>query len=117
MKIYASEKDIQDTILEWLAIVKIFHYRQNTGAFSKEYIRKRDGVKKRSFIRFGHPGASDIVCVVKGLYIAIEVKDHKGKQSEDQIAFQRSVEAAGGHYLLVRSLDEVKMFFKVLYSK
>lgn len=112
----ASEKEIQDSILQWLAIVKIFHYRQNTGAFSKEYTRKRDGVTKMSFIRFGYPGASDIVCVAKGFYIAIEVKDETGKQSPDQVEFQRRIEEEGGFYILARSLDDVINFFKVFYK-
>lgn len=112
----ASEKEIQDSILQWLAIVKIFHYRQNTGAFRKDYTRKSDGVKKTSFIRFGTPGASDIVCVVKGFYIAIEVKDHKGKQDPDQVEFQKALERSGGYYILARSLEDVINFFKVFYQ-
>lgn len=110
-----KEKQIQDSILEWLTMVKIFHYRQNTGAFAREYTRK-DGSQGRGFVKFGTKGASDIVCVVKGHYIAIEVKDHKGKQSEDQKEFQRAVEEAGGTYVLVRSLDEVRVFFQGFYN-
>ena len=112
----ASEKQIQDSILQWLTVVKIFHYRQNTGAFRKDYTRKRDGVTKTSFIKFGTPGASDIVCVVKGFYIAIEVKDHKGKQDPDQLEFQKALEKSGGYYILARSLEDVMNFFKVFYQ-
>lgn len=104
----ASEKQIQDSILQWLSLMKIFHYRQNTGALKTE---------KGSFVRFGVPGATDIVCIALGIYIGIEVKDHKGKQSELQKEFQRAVEAAGGVYLLVRSLEEVQGFFKGFYNK
>lgn len=110
----ASEKEIQDSIIQWLTIVKIFHYRQNTGGMLKEYTRK-DGSTSKSMVRFGVKGASDIVCVVKGMYIAIEVKDHKGKQSPDQVEFQRALEAEGGRYILVRSLDEVMSFFHQFY--
>lgn len=112
----ASEKQIQDSIIQWLGLKKIFHYRQNTGAFRKDYTRKRDGVTKTSFVKFGTPGASDIVCVVKGFYIAIEVKDHKGKQDPDQVEFQKSLEKSGGYYILARSLEDVMNFFKVFYQ-
>ena len=111
----ASEKQIQDSILQWLSIVKVFHYRQNTGGMLKEYTRK-NGTVGKSMIRFGTPGASDIVCVAKGFYIAIEVKDEKGKQSPDQVEFQRQLEKEGGYYILARSLDDVINFFKVFYQ-
>lgn len=112
----ASEKQIQDSILQWLTVVKIFHYRQNTGSFSKDYTRKRDGVTKTSYVKFGTPGATDIVCVVLGSYIGIEVKDHKGKQDPDQVEFQRALEYSGGYYILARSLDDVIEFFKIFYK-
>lgn len=103
----ASEKQIQDSIIDWLSASGIFHYRQNTGAFSKEYTRKRDGKVRRSFVRFGTPGATDIVAVYSGVYIGIEVKDKDGKMSEDQENFKYALEKSGGVYLLVRSIEEV----------
>lgn len=112
----ASEKQIQDSILQWLGLKKIFHYRQNTGATMSEYTRKSDGVTKKRMIRFGTKGASDIVAVALGYYIAIEVKDHKGVQDEDQVEFQRAIEKAGGKYILVRSLEEVEKYFKDFFN-
>jgi hypothetical protein len=38
----------------------------------------------------------------------IEVKNAKGKQSEDQEKFQNRVESMGYSYFLVRSLQEFK---------
>lgn len=110
----ATEKQIQDSILEWLNANGIFNYRQNTGAFSKEYTRKRDGKVKRSFVRFGTPGATDIVAVYNGVYIGIEVKDNDGKMSEDQENFRYALCRAGGIYLLVRSIDDVITSFNSL---
>ena len=94
-----SEKDIQRAILDWLAVHRIFHYRQNTGGF-------RDS--QNHFYRFGHVGAPDIVAVVDGRYVGIEVKGPKGRQREEQKQFQQDLERAGGVYVLARGLEEVE---------
>jgi hypothetical protein len=54
----------------------------------------------RRFMRFGSAGSPDIVCVIGGQYIGIEVKRKGGKQSEAQKEFQASLETAGGEYCL-----------------
>ena len=92
------EKYIQKQITDFLILQKIFFYRNNTGGFSRE-----DG----HFYRFGVVGAPDLILVIDGKYIGVEVKNKKGVQSPAQIVFQKALEAAGGIYLLVRSLDEL----------
>lgn len=94
----AKEKDIQRACLDWLAAKRYFFYRQNTGA-----VKTPEG----RFFRFGANGSPDIVVVRKGQYVGIEVKGPKGKQSEAQVAFQKDLEAAGGKYLLVHSIEEL----------
>lgn len=94
-----SESDIQKAILDYLCARRIFHYRNNTGAAKMQNGR---------FVSFGIKGAPDIVCVHKGKYIGIEVKSEKGKQSDEQKAFQKALEFAGGIYILARSLDDVR---------
>lgn len=91
------EQNIQASILDYLAKRQIFHYRQNTGAFKRD-----DG----HFYRFGSKGAPDIVCVIHGRYVGIEVKTPKGKLSEDQVEFHRQILKAGGIVFTVRSLDQ-----------
>lgn len=92
------ESDLQKLILDWLAVRVIFHYRQNTGAF-----KNKDG----GFYRFGTKGAPDIIAVIKGQYVGIEVKGPKGKQSDDQKVFQHRLQGAGGKYILAYSLEDV----------
>jgi hypothetical protein len=75
--------------------------RNNSGAFKRE-----DG----HFYRFGALGSPDIVCVIKGQFVGIEVKAPKGKQSEHQKEFQRNLEADGGKYVLAYSLEDVITF-------
>ena len=55
----------------------------------------------------GNPaGTADILGVVNGRPVALEVKRPSGKQSENQAHWQRAWEAAGGLYAVVRSVRE-----------
>lgn len=57
------------------------------------------------FKRLGvRPGVADYLAFATGRQIAIELKDEKGEQNEDQKTFQRQWEAAGNEYYLVRTL-------------
>lgn len=94
-----KESDVQGAILQYLALKRIFHYRNNSGGF-------RDA--QNHFYRFGAVGSPDIVCVVNGQYVGIEVKKPGGRQSEHQKEFQRRLEEAGGRYILARSIDDVE---------
>lgn len=92
------ERDIQRQILDYLTLRRIFHYRQNSGGLES---------KAGHFVRFGTPGAPDIICVIAGQYVGIEVKAPKGKLSPLQEAFGKELEAAGGRYIVARSLEDV----------
>ena len=100
-KTSVREADIQHSILDYLSYMRIFHYRNNSGAMIGEY------KGKKSFDRFGAKGSPDIICVIDGRYIGIEVKSEIGRQSENQQIFQDRLEKAGGLYILARSLDDV----------
>lgn len=95
------ESDIQRTILDWLCLHRIFHWRNNVGAFKGEY-----GGKNR-FIRFGWPGSPDIFVINRGRILGIEVKGPRGKQSPQQKEFANGFAHAGGIYILARSLEDV----------
>lgn len=89
-----SEKEIQKQCIEYLKKRNIFFYRQNQGRMGRIKFTSINGVP-------------DIVAVIKGKYVGIELKDEKGKQSEDQKTFQKNLEQAGGEYWLIRDLDEL----------
>ncbi len=93
-----KESYVQRQILDYLALKRVFHYRNNSGAFKRD-----DG----HFYRFGALGSPDIICVVDGRYVGIEVKQAKGRQSEHQKEFEKNLEAAGGRYILAYSLEDV----------
>lgn len=93
-----KESEVQRQILDYLALKHVFHYRNNSGAFKRD-----DG----HFYRFGALGSPDVICVVDGQYVGIEVKQPKGRQSDHQKEFQKNLEAAGGKYILAYDLDAV----------
>lgn len=96
------ERDILRQCLNYLWRSHVFYYRNNTGAVTR-YHRG-----KARTVHFGVRGGPDIIAVKGGQYVAIECKSPTGKQSKDQKDFQRMIEGAGGRYLLVRSLDDLK---------
>jgi len=57
-------------------------------------------------VSYGVEGQADIMAIVGGRFIAIECKSPRGRQSTAQIAWQRAVEAAGGVYVLARTVDD-----------
>jgi hypothetical protein len=56
--------------------------------------------------RYGIPGQADLAGVVRGRHVEIEVKTASGRQSRQQIRWQKAVERAGGIYVLARSVDD-----------
>lgn len=52
-------------------------------------------------------GAPDRIAIRDGIHLHIEVKSANGRQTPEQVNFQRNVEAGGGHYVLVRSVEEL----------
>lgn len=95
-----KESELQKSILQYLTLKRIFHYQNNSGAFAGEY------KGKTRFVRFGALGSPDIVCTIREKYVGIEVKGREGEQSENQQAFQRQLEKAGGRYIFsgIRSM-------------
>jgi hypothetical protein len=53
-------------------------------------------------------GASDLVVVGPGVVLFMECKDEKGRQSERQEIFEKTVKDLGHVYEVFRSLDEFK---------
>lgn len=96
-----KESDIQRQITDWLTLHRYFWYRQNSGAMAGSH------KGKRWFVRFAKPGAPDIVCVINGIYVGIEVKNERGEQSQAQVDFEHELRRAGGIYVLARSLNDV----------
>lgn len=91
------EARVLHAILAYLKARKIFHWRQNVGAIKTDH----------GFMRFGSAGQPDVMAIIGGKFYAIEAKSAAGRQSDDQKAWQARCEAAGGVYILARSVDDI----------
>lgn len=54
----------------------------------------------------GGPGGADLIGILDGRPLAIEVKTPAGRQSPEQRQFQQLWESRGGIYLMPRSVDD-----------
>lgn len=99
-----SESDIQKSILQYLKLKKIFNYRQNSGAIK---------VDNRFLRSTSINGLPDIVCILEGIYIGLEVKTATGRLNKNQIETHRKIISAGGLVYVVRSLKDVQSIFEV----
>ena len=66
----------------------------------------KPGIRGGGMRRYGTPGASDVIAIVAGAFVAIEVKTGTGRQTEAQRAFAEKVQRAGGRYVVVRSVED-----------
>lgn len=122
------ETDIQASILAALG-------RQDVRMVAKRgrYVAEKDGLFKRPGCVFwrancgglsitgrpmrGNPaGTADILGVVNGRPVALEVKTLTGKQRESQAHWQAVWKAAGGLYAIVRSAREAVLLVNGLLS-
>jgi hypothetical protein len=55
-----------------------------------------------------YPGLSDLVAIRDGRVVHLEIKQPSGRQSEKQMAFQQHIEAAGGEYMVARSIEDIR---------
>ena len=110
-----SENIVQQKIINFLKVRKIFHNRVNNGQFiiKGEY----DGVKRKSSTRSVRcnsiNGVPDITVYAYAMFqdkpplhipIYLEVKTATGRQSKSQKEFQERI---GGYYYLVRGIEDV----------
>ena len=54
-----------------------------------------------------HRGISDFIAIKGGRVLFLEIKAPKGKQSDNQIEFERQIKEHGGNYQIIRNLEEV----------
>jgi hypothetical protein len=65
--------------------------------------------RRNYFIKLGMlSGVSDLILVFLNGVIFIECKAPRGRQSVEQINFQKRIEALGFKYFIVRDLEEIK---------
>lgn len=76
--------------------------------------RNNIGVADRNgrMIRFGvgGKGGADLIGMLNGRFVAIEIKTAAGKQTAEQRTFQQLVERCGGIYVVLRSAEEARQW-------
>ena len=101
-----TEAQIQKAILQWGTYKKVLMHRINVIGTP---VHKKDG--STGYRPSTNAGMADIhaTIMVEDIPVSVwlEVKTKTGKQSPRQRQFQEAVEAAGGYYFIVRSIDEV----------
>lgn len=107
LKLHEKESDIQRRIIKYLDLLErtgsIYFFRSGCGMVSIQTTGKNNRIFKT-----GKVGCPDISLVLRGTYIGLEVKNKKGKMSENQKQAQQQIEKAGGYYFVVRSIEDVK---------
>lgn len=95
------ESDVQSSCLEYLRMRRIFHWRQNSGAFKT----RSGGWLKCCSIK----GVSDILGILPdGRFLAVECKrEGGGRLSPEQKEFLMNINANGGLGIVVHSVDEL----------
>lgn len=98
------EKDIQKQICEWLTLHKYFFWRQNNmPIFSRNNAGR---MAFRSMGKYTLRGIPDIVVIVSGQFIGIEVKRNGTiKLTEEQTNFGVRTLLNGGLYYKIYSLE------------
>lgn len=102
------EKDIQRQICDWLSINNFFFWRNNNVPI---FGRSNDGVKRfRAMPKYTPKGLPDIIVLVKGKMIGLEVKrpDNPSKTGrENQQVMGEKITLNGGLYKIVFNLPDV----------
>jgi len=97
-----SELNIQKAILDYLQYqengIKLWFVRSASGEVNTDTGRR---------FKTGKVGCPDILLCKHGCFIGLEVKTAKGRQSKGQKEAQKIIEACGGRYHVVRSIDDV----------
>ena len=76
----------------------------------KEYITSLGGLcyKIHGGDLYQETGIPDLLCCWGGLFFGIEVKEPGGKPSAIQLAQGVRIKKAGGHFIIAKSLQDVK---------
>ena len=64
-----------------------------------------------------YKGIPDIIAIKNGRTLYIEVKRLGGKQSDHQILFQSNIWEKGGHYILVKCLEDMIEAIKIIEGR
>lgn len=107
-----KESDILREIGEELEKKGIFFWRANNiPVFGVNNAGKKTF---RSLPRFSIKGVPDLICVIRGKFVGIEVKRPGEKLSTEQVEFGNKVMRNKGMYFMMNTPDDVKDMIKCI---
>lgn len=100
----ATEKQIQNSIIDYLLLKGHFVWRNNSGVVQAQY------KGKTRMWRAGVRGGSDIlgICKSGGKFIAIECKKKGNTTTFIQDEFLRKIKELGGYAIIAYSIEDVE---------
>lgn len=105
-----SEAVVKKSITEYLNLQekmgKCYFVRNNSFAG-----RLLDKLGRMHYVQQGKTGSPDIIALIGGKFVGIEVKSSIGKMSDEQKQAQVQIEKLGGIYRLARSIDDIADLF------
>ena len=103
-----GEHELQTDIIEMIRWRGGVATRVNSGSA----IFKRGG--QTQVIKGADKGTSDIIACYQSRYLAIECKCGKNKPTPEQVEFGKTVNRAGGIFLVAYTLEEVEAELDIL---
>ena len=93
-----TENDVKRQVKDYLNLTGYFnfHILQGMGAYK---------------------GIPDRIAIKNGRVLFIEVKKPGGSQSENQLVFQNNIWQKGGHYVLVKCIEDLMEAIKKIEGK
>lgn len=86
-----------------------FAMRINVSGFYREDV---------GYIRSGSTvGVPDVIAVVSGRFVGVEIKTGNDRQSDEQKAVQARIEAVGGVYIVARDFGQFQADFEEILRK
>lgn len=76
-----------------------------------------DTYKPRMIPTAGQRGSADISATIDGRSVKIEIKVGRDRQSDAQKEYQRSIEAAGGIYVIVRDFPSFVEWYETTFHR
>lgn len=102
------EAHLEVSICHYLRIKGIFFWKQA----NRGYFDPKKGRFRKDWNPYTRRGVPDLILIVNGQFVGLEVKSARGSQSDEQRQFQQECERHGGKYFVVRSLEDVENVLK-----
>ena len=91
-------------VIKKLENAGIFCWRQNNlPVYDPKLNNGYGGYRSHS----GLKGVPDVICIIKGQFVGIEIKAGKDRLSAHQVLFQQRCEYNGGKYMVVKKISDI----------